>query len=46
MRSDKFINKLLDMSVLTSELGGSFPLYDENSRNHQNTNNRIKNSLQ
>lgn len=46
MRSDKFINRLLDMSVLTSELGGSIPMHDENSRNHQNTNNRIKNSLQ
>lgn len=26
IKSDKFINRLLDMSVLTSELGGSIPL--------------------
>lgn len=26
IKSDKFINRLLDMSVLTSELGGSIPM--------------------
>jgi len=28
IRSDKFINQLLDMSVLTSELGGSIAMQE------------------
>lgn len=49
IRSDKFIDKLLDMSVLTSELGGSIPMQEEKGRMNNTIMNgmsRIKNSLQ
>ena len=32
IRGDKFVGKLMDMSVLISEMGGSFPVKDEQNR--------------
>lgn len=34
IKSDKFINKLLDMSILTSELGGSISMNNNNNNNN------------
>lgn len=45
MRSDKFINKILDMSVLTSQLGGTVPICDDNNKKQDFGLNKMKKSL-
>lgn len=47
IKSDKFINRLLDMSVLTSELGGSIPMnQDKNKQFVNGVENPAKTALQ
>ena len=43
LKGNKFVNKLVDMSVLASELGGSGILTDENSS--QSRKNRLKEDI-